>query len=98
MSRILFPLFDAPAASSLRRHIVLTHLDNPRAAGMEDLVAAARALGIPAAQVAHDPAAALALARSVTPAGGLIVVTGSIYLVGAVRQLVGAVRQAVEAE
>ena len=42
------------------------------------------------AQVAHDPAAALALARSVTPAGGLIIVTGSIYLVGAVRQAVEA--------
>jgi dihydrofolate synthase/folylpolyglutamate synthase len=57
---------------------------------MENLVAAARALGIPAAQVARDPAAALALARSVTPAGGLIIVTGSIYLVGAVRQAVEA--------
>jgi dihydrofolate synthase/folylpolyglutamate synthase len=99
MSRILFPLFDSPdaldtpdaaAASRIRHHIVLTHLDNPRAAGMEDLVAAARALGVPAAQVARDPAAALALARSVTPAGGLIIVTGSIYLVGAVRQAVEA--------
>ena len=99
MSRILFPLFDspgaldtpdAPAASRVQHHIVLTHLDNPRAAGMENLVAAARALGIPAAQVARDPAAALALARSVTPAGGLIIVTGSIYLVGAVRQAVEA--------
>jgi dihydrofolate synthase/folylpolyglutamate synthase len=97
MSRILFPLFDdvpdspdAPATSGFRHHIVLTHLDNPRAASMEDLVAAARALGIPAAQVAHDPAAALALARSLTPAGGLIIATGSIYLVGAVRQAVEA--------
>jgi dihydrofolate synthase/folylpolyglutamate synthase len=101
MSRILFPLFDgvpddvpdAPAASGLRHHIVLTHLDSPRAAGMEDLVAAARALGIPAAQVAHDPAAALELARSLTPTGGLgglIIATGSIYLVGAVRQAVEA--------
>jgi dihydrofolate synthase/folylpolyglutamate synthase len=97
MSRILFPLFDdvpdAPAASGVRHHIVLTHLDNPRAAGMEDLVAAARALGIPAAQVAHDPAAALELARSLTPTGGLgglIIATGSIYLVGAVRQAVEA--------
>jgi dihydrofolate synthase/folylpolyglutamate synthase len=95
MSRILFPLFDtpdtpdAPATSGLRHHIVLTHLDSPRAAGLEDLAAAARALGIPA-QVAHDPAAALELARSVTPAGGLIIATGSIYLVGAVRQAVEA--------
>ena len=89
MSRILFPLFDAPAASRVQHHIVLTHLDSPRAAGLDDLVAAARALSIPA-EVAHDPAAALELARSITPAGGLIIATGSIYLVGAVREAVEA--------
>ena len=46
-------------------------------------------LGI--SSLAHDPAAALELARSLTPAGGLIIATGSIYLVGAVRQAVQAV-------
>ena len=87
MSRILFPLFDAPASNLEPRtlNLILSHIDSPRAAGLDDLVAAARALDIPA-QAAHDATAALALARSLTPAGGLILATGSIYLVGAVRE------------
>ena len=84
MSRILFPLFDAPANSTPHHHIVLTPIDNPRASTLEDLAAAARALDIPAV-AASDPAAALALARSITPPDGLIIATGSIYLVGAIR-------------
>lgn len=88
MAQILFPLFDSTAGRP-RDHIVLAPVDSPRAASLEELLAAARALDVPA-QSAADTAEALALARGLTPAGGLIVATGSIYLVGAVRGLVAA--------
>jgi dihydrofolate synthase/folylpolyglutamate synthase len=67
-------------------HLILTPVDSPRAASLEDLLAAARKLSIPA-HPAQNPAEALALARSLTPANGLILATGSIYLVGALREL-----------
>jgi dihydrofolate synthase / folylpolyglutamate synthase len=67
-------------------NLVLTPIDSPRAAALEDLVAAARALDIPA-HPAESPAEALALARSLTPANGLIIATGSVYLIGALRDL-----------
>jgi dihydrofolate synthase/folylpolyglutamate synthase len=86
MARILFPLFDPNAGRPLD-HIVFAPIDNPRAASIEDLLNSARALEIPA-QAAANPSEALTLARSLTPAGGLIVATGSIYLVGAVREAV----------
>jgi dihydrofolate synthase/folylpolyglutamate synthase len=87
MSRILFPLFD-PAGDPSRRddHIVLAPIGNPRAASVEDLLAAAHALGIRAHAAPHL-AGALAQARRVTPSGGLMVATGSVYLVGEIRQL-----------
>ena len=50
-------------------------------------MSAAQKLDIPAL-AAPGPAEALALARSVTPAGGLVIATGSIYLVGALRETV----------
>ena len=84
MARILFPLFDANGGRP-RDHIVFAPIDNPRAASIEDLLNSARALQIPAHAV-HSSIEALALARGLTPAGGLIVATGSIYLVGAVRE------------
>jgi dihydrofolate synthase/folylpolyglutamate synthase len=90
MSRILFPLFDSSAdGDPLRRrdHIILAPIANPRAAAVEDLLAAAGALGIPAV-AAGSVAEALAEARRVTPADGMIFVTGSVYLVGELRQLV----------
>jgi dihydrofolate synthase / folylpolyglutamate synthase len=80
MSQILFPLFDAP------HQLVLAPIDNPRAASLESLVDAARALDIPV-HTTQDPGDALALARSLTPPGGLILATGSVYLVGALRAL-----------
>ena len=54
---------------------------------MEALLHSARALDIPA-HAAANAGEALTLARRLTPAGGLIVATGSIYLVGAVREAV----------
>jgi dihydrofolate synthase/folylpolyglutamate synthase len=89
MSRILFPLFDSsPGGDPERRgdHIVLAPIGNPRAAAVEDLLAAAHALQVPAHAAPHL-AGALAQARAVTPPGGLIVATGSVYLVGEIRQL-----------
>jgi dihydrofolate synthase/folylpolyglutamate synthase len=86
MARILFPLFDSTAGRP-HDHIVFAPIDNPRAASMEDLLHSARAMEIPA-NATSNPSEALALARSLTPAGGLIITTGSIYLVGAVREAV----------
>ena len=85
MSQILFPLFDS-SADRPYDHILFAPIDNPRAAGLEDLLAAARALDIPA-YAAPDLAAALAQARELTPPNGLILATGSVYLVGEIRHL-----------
>lgn len=84
MARILFPLFDSTAGRP-DDHIVFAPIHNPRAATIDDLLNAAKALEVNA-HAAHDSAEALALARSLTPAGGLIVATGSVYLVGALRE------------
>ncbi len=88
MSRILFPLFDAASTDRARSrdHIILAPLANPRAATVEDLVDAAHHLDIPAHAAPHL-AGALSQARLVTPASGLIVATGSVYLVGEIRHL-----------
>lgn len=95
ISRILFPLFDSststiPSSPTINRqpttnNLILTPVDSPRAASLDALLEAARALQIPA-QTAPSPAEALALARRITPPDGLIVATGSIYLVGALRE------------
>jgi len=89
MSRILFPLFDSSEdADPARRHdhLLFAPIDNPRASSVEDLLAAAHALSIPAHAAPHI-AAALAQARQVTPPNGIIIVTGSVYLVGELRHL-----------
>ena len=89
MSRILFPLFDSsPDGDPARRndHLILAPLANPRAADVADLLAAAHALGVPAHAAPHL-AGALAQALQITPPGGLIVATGSVYLVGEIRQM-----------
>lgn len=85
MSQILFPLFDA-SGDRPQDHIIFAPIDNPRASSLDDLLAAARWLDTPA-HAAPDLSAALAEARVITPANGLIVATGSIYLVGEIRRL-----------
>ena len=66
--------------------LILTALDNPRAASLDALRAA-----IPDSfdegkvMRASTVADALSLARRITPANGLVCVTGSLYLVGAVQ-------------
>jgi dihydrofolate synthase/folylpolyglutamate synthase len=86
MARILFPLFDSTGGRP-HDHIVFAPIENARAASVDEMLRAARAMDVPA-HAANDVVEALALARRLTPAGGLIVATGSIYLVGALRELV----------
>jgi dihydrofolate synthase / folylpolyglutamate synthase len=88
MSQILFPLFDSSSGDPDRRsdHILFAPINNPRAAGLEDLLAAAHALDVPAHAAPHL-AAAMAQARAITPPNGLIIATGSVYVVGEVRHL-----------
>jgi dihydrofolate synthase/folylpolyglutamate synthase len=82
LAQILFPLFDASSADPARSrdHILITHIANPRAARVDDILAAARQLDVPVA-TAPNAASALAQATALTPADGLIVATGSLFLI-----------------
>jgi dihydrofolate synthase/folylpolyglutamate synthase len=75
LGQILFPLFSK---------VVLTPVDSPRSASIEDLLAAAQITGSEAEATA-GAVSALARALLLTPLHGLVVVTGSVYLVGQVR-------------
>jgi dihydrofolate synthase/folylpolyglutamate synthase len=70
------------------RHLVLTAPVSPRAATVEELL---RAVPVPpsSSTIALAPSSrdALVIARTHTPADGLICVTGSLYLVGEVKAL-----------
>jgi dihydrofolate synthase/folylpolyglutamate synthase len=67
--------------------LILTRLDNPRAASVDVLMAAVpKDFNNERVQQASSVREALGLAREVTPADGLICVTGSLYLVGAIQQ------------
>ncbi len=85
MTQILFPLFDS-SSDRPHDHIILAPIDNPRAASVEDLLAAAHTLDIPAHAAPHL-AAAFAQAQALTPPNGLIIATGSVYMVGEIRHL-----------
>ncbi len=75
MAQILFPLFD---------RVILTPVDSPRSATLTEMSEAAEPTGATVEEVA-SPYDALDLAIKLTPLDGLIVVTGSVLLVGAVR-------------
>ena len=79
MTEILFPL-------ALK--VIATRLENPRAASPEEIRQAAQRIG---ADIESVPDVSLALERARTCAAGdgVIVVTGSIYLVGEVMRSVG---------
>jgi dihydrofolate synthase / folylpolyglutamate synthase len=77
MAQILFPLFSLVAT---------TPVASPRSATAEELAACAAQVGVRAI-AASDPRAALALALAEAPPGALIVVAGSVYLVGEIREL-----------
>ncbi|MGB7921809.1 MAG: folylpolyglutamate synthase/dihydrofolate synthase family protein [Pyrinomonadaceae bacterium] len=79
MAAALFP----PA-----RRVILTEIENPRAATLETLARAAPH-GFDSARLTLTSSAveALRAAREQTPPGGIICVTGSLYLVGEVMKL-----------
>jgi dihydrofolate synthase/folylpolyglutamate synthase len=84
LAQILFPLFS---------HVVVTPVDSPRSASIEDLLPAARTTGSEV-EAATDAVDAVERALHRTPAHGLVVVTGSVYLVGEVRPMLMALRPA----
>ncbi|HZR55426.1 MAG TPA: folylpolyglutamate synthase/dihydrofolate synthase family protein [Terriglobales bacterium] len=72
MAEILFPLAD---------HVIATHADNPRSATPEEIRQSASRIS-EAIEQTPNVGAALDRARAITPGRGVIVITGSIYLVG----------------
>ncbi len=79
MAEILFPIAD---------QVVLTKVANPRAASTSELREAASRTGATLYEE-QNVAAALARARDVSKPQGLIVATGSIFLVGEIMSLLG---------
>jgi dihydrofolate synthase/folylpolyglutamate synthase len=78
MATILFPVANK---------IVLTPLENPRAAALDELEAAAPAnLDRGKLVRATSPDDAMRIAHEITESAGLIVVTGSLYLIGAAQE------------
>ncbi|MGB8029003.1 MAG: folylpolyglutamate synthase/dihydrofolate synthase family protein [Terracidiphilus sp.] len=76
MAQILFPLFD---------EVIVAPIQSARATALEDLLAAAAATGTPA-MAADSVSDALRMAQA-RAAGGIAVVSGSVYLVGEARTL-----------
>ena len=72
--------------------LVLTASHNPRALPPPTLKSLAEQLGGPPSEVIRDPRAALARARELAGPGGLVVATGSIYLVADLLRPAGAGR------
>jgi len=89
LAQILLPLFDASSgdAARARDHLLLAPIQNARTATVEQLLDAARQLDVPA-QAAANLAEALEQARALTPKDGVIVATGSLFLVGELREIV----------
>jgi len=79
MAEILFPLAE---------QVVVTQVANPRAATTSELLQAASRTGVVLC-AEETVAAALASARELSRPDGLIVVTGSIFLVGEAMTLMG---------
>jgi dihydrofolate synthase/folylpolyglutamate synthase len=78
MAQILFPLFDL---------VVTTPVASLRSATAKELAAVAEKLGVRAIP-AVDGRAALEQALEAAPQNGLVVVAGSVYLIGEVRQVI----------
>ena len=88
MAQVLLPLFDSTSGDPARArdHVVLAPIQNARAASIDELLAAAQRLDVPAHAAPHVPGA-LAQAEAITPRDGVIVATGSIFLIGELRAL-----------
>ena len=82
ITEILFPI---------AQHVIVTHANNPRSASPDEIrQAAARvAVGMDIRE-ADNVTSALKQARKIAGLSGLIVVTGSIYIVGEAMQQLGA--------
>ena len=79
IAEILFPLGE---------RVIVTQADNPRSASAQEIREAAARLEIEMEE-AVDVATALARAREIASARGIIVVTGSIYIVGEAMRTLG---------
>ncbi|HVT96117.1 MAG TPA: folylpolyglutamate synthase/dihydrofolate synthase family protein, partial [Acidobacteriaceae bacterium] len=77
MAQILFPLFD---------QVIAVPVPSPRSADPADLLRAAEKCGVPAI-AARDGKEALELAWREAGAEGVVVIAGSVYLVGEIRPL-----------
>ena len=81
ITEILFPI---------AAHVILTHANNPRSAHPEKFGRQPQRVASGSdMQEAEDVVSALDLARKASRAGGLIVVTGSIYIVGEAMRILG---------
>jgi dihydrofolate synthase/folylpolyglutamate synthase len=78
IAEILFPLAE---------HVILTQADNPRSATPEEIRQSTRVMGELEETVSLT--AALARAQELAAADGIVVVAGSIYLVGEVMTRLG---------
>jgi dihydrofolate synthase / folylpolyglutamate synthase len=79
MAEILFPLAE---------RVIATRADNPRSAGPEEIRQLARRTSTEIEEALEVPAA-IALARTPARPGMVVVVTGSIYIVGEAMRLLG---------
>jgi dihydrofolate synthase/folylpolyglutamate synthase len=79
VAEILFPIAE---------HVIVTHANNPRSATVEEIRQAASRVATDV-QETPDVAAALQKAGKIAGRGGLVVVTGSIYIVGEAMQHLG---------
>ncbi|HKA00878.1 MAG TPA: hypothetical protein VKE70_30410, partial [Candidatus Solibacter sp.] len=80
IAEILFPLAE---------RVIATHADNPRAATPAEIREAAHRVAVEIDE-APDVPIALAKARAAAGTKGLVVVTGSIYIVGEAMRALGA--------
>jgi len=80
MAEILFPLAE---------RVIATRADNPRSASPEEIRVAASRVSAPIEE-AVDVAAAIKLAQTSTLPGTVVVITGSIYIVGEAMRMLGA--------
>jgi dihydrofolate synthase/folylpolyglutamate synthase len=81
ITEILFPIAE---------HVIVTQANNPRSANTNEILQAAeRVAGSTKIEEAPDVASALDQARTVAGSSGLVVVTGSIYIVGEAMRILG---------
>jgi dihydrofolate synthase/folylpolyglutamate synthase len=80
----LFPIAD---------ELILTEIRNPRSASLETLKSIAAEFSTGSISATKDSADALALALKTTPAEGTINISGSLYLVGEIRQQINNISQ-----